>query len=135
MKPHQAIFGIYFLTFLTPSPSVFAELNLQELSEPDIQTVRTILEKWEPLIEERKSAKNLSTLRFEDLYLKLEEREVNFVKEFLAIDPVKAGIHTKWQGLAFGTEELSEKDWIGVLPAIIAEFSNTKANVSLLFRN
>ena len=36
---------------------------------------------------------------------------------------------------AVGTGELAKTDWIGVLPGALAEFSDTKANVSLFFRN
>lgn len=36
---------------------------------------------------------------------------------------------------AVGTNELTPTDWIGLLPGALAEFSATKANVSLFFRN
>ena len=36
---------------------------------------------------------------------------------------------------AIGTSDLAKTDWIGILPGVIAEFSDTKANVSLFFRN
>ncbi|MFZ3165988.1 MAG: hypothetical protein WA130_00120 [Candidatus Methanoperedens sp.] len=36
---------------------------------------------------------------------------------------------------AVGTGELAKTDWIGILPGVLAEFSDTKANVSLFFRN
>jgi hypothetical protein len=36
---------------------------------------------------------------------------------------------------AVGTSELAATDWIGLLPGALAEFSETKANVSLFFRN
>jgi hypothetical protein len=36
---------------------------------------------------------------------------------------------------AVGTRELAKTDWIGVLPGALAEFSDTKANVSLFFGN
>jgi hypothetical protein len=36
---------------------------------------------------------------------------------------------------AVGLGELASTDWIGLLPAVVSEFSDTKANISLLFRN
>lgn len=36
---------------------------------------------------------------------------------------------------AVGTDDLANTDWIGVLPGVLAEFSETKANVSLFFGN
>ncbi len=36
---------------------------------------------------------------------------------------------------AIGTSELSKTDWIGVVPGLISEFSQTGANLSLFYRN
>ena len=83
-----------------------AELNLEKLPDEQIEMVKTILIELGPVIKEKEAQKNLATLTFEELYKPLNEKEQTFLRQFQNFDPVKAGMDTHWQGLAFGNEEL-----------------------------
>ena len=85
---------------------ISAELNLDRLSGEDIQTVQSILAKLTPGIKEKEAKGELATLSFEEVYAPLDEKEKLFLRQFQTLDPLKAGIKTKWQGLADGKTEL-----------------------------
>jgi len=83
-----------------------AELALDRLPEKQITQVKKILETLLPMIKEREAAETLATLSFEELYTPLSEEDRVFAREFQQFDPVKAGIETKWQGIADGRIKL-----------------------------
>jgi hypothetical protein len=83
-----------------------AELALERLPENQILQVQKILALLLPMIKEREAAETLATLSFEELYAPLSEEDRTFVRLFQTFDPVKAGIETKWQGLADGEIKL-----------------------------
>ncbi len=82
-------------------------LPLEHLSEAQIQKVRAILTKLEPMIKAREAREDLATLNFDELYAPLMESERVFVRQFQKFDPIKAGLETTWHGIADGQIELT----------------------------
>ncbi len=58
------------------------------------------------MIKEKEAKAELATLSFDELYAPVDDQERIFLKQFQTLDPLKAGIKTKWQGLADGKTEL-----------------------------
>ncbi len=82
-------------------------LPLERLSETQIQQVKTILAKLEPMIRSREAQENLATLNFEELYQPLDENERALVGEFHHFDPIASGMKTTWHGIADGRVPLT----------------------------
>lgn len=96
-----------FLTALLLFPlSARGELNVKRLPEQDIQTVKTILKKMIPVIQEREKKRNLATLSFKELEAPLSKGEKKFMRQFLKMSPKKYGIKTTWRGYAEGIKDL-----------------------------
>jgi LAS superfamily LD-carboxypeptidase LdcB len=83
-----------------------AELNIQRLSDEDIQKVKTLIEHLTPLIQDRQKQENISTLTFEELYTPLTKEEQAFLKSFQALDAKKLGVKIPFRGIATGHESL-----------------------------
>ena len=98
--------GLIILFCLWMNGATYAELDLEKLPEAQIVAAEKIIQKLDPLIQQKNKEKNLAKMTFEEMYALLDKEEVGFLKEFLAIDPAKSKIHTHWQGLAYGNEEL-----------------------------
>jgi len=96
--------GCFFLC--ASASQVRAELVLERLPEHEISQVQRILAALLPMIKEREASETLATLSFEELYAPLNETDRAFVSQFQHFDPIKAGIQTKWQGIADGRIKL-----------------------------
>jgi len=83
-----------------------ADLALERLPENQIAQVQRILAVLQPMIQAREASETLATLSFEELYAPLGENDREFVREFQHFEPIKAGIETKWHGIADGREKL-----------------------------
>jgi LAS superfamily LD-carboxypeptidase LdcB len=101
--------AVFFLGIFLSYP-IHAELDVQRLSEQDIQRVKTILAKLTPVIQQRETAGTLATLSFEELYAPLVKEEISFLQQFQKLDPVKVGIKTTWHGIANGNVALVRVD-------------------------
>lgn len=84
-----------------------AELNLDRLSEADIEAVKNLIVKLESLIKERDALQNLSTLTFAELYAPLSSDEQAFLKQFETLDAQALGVKIPFRGFATGEEELA----------------------------
>ncbi len=92
---------------MEPTPASTADrLNLDRLSDADIQKVQTLLAKLEPLMTERKTKQNLATLTFPELYAPLNPGERQFLKKFQNLEPGPLNVKIPYRGLATGKEEL-----------------------------
>ncbi len=80
--------------------------NFDHLPDRDIQQVRNLLKKLEPLIQEREKKKNLSTLTFPELYAPLDQDEKKFLKKFQALKGKKLNVKIPFREIATGQEKL-----------------------------
>ncbi len=94
-----------FLSLSLAGPAM-AALNIEKLSQTDIQQVKGVLKKLMPLIQERDRQKNLAKLAFEELYAPLDREQRNFLKQFETLDAQKLGVKIPYRGMATGKEEL-----------------------------
>ena len=52
----------------------------------------------------------MATLSFEEVYVRLDAKDREFLHQFQDLDPVKAGIKTQWHGIADGNVDLVQLD-------------------------
>lgn len=83
-------------------------LDLDKLSEADIQMVKQVISKLEPLIQERDSAGTLATLTFKELDGPLSKKERKFLKQFRHLSRKETGTKVPWRGLSTGATDLIE---------------------------
>jgi LAS superfamily LD-carboxypeptidase LdcB len=71
-----------------------SSINIHRLSERHFLMRRQVLDRLDPLIEQRRQRGDLATLSFEDLYRPLNSSQKRFVQSFLAINPQTLQIAT-----------------------------------------
>lgn len=81
-------------------------LNPERLSDRDIERVKTLLSKLDPLIEARRAQQALATLSFRELYAPLDAEERAFLKQFQTLDGKALNVKIPYQGIATGEEDL-----------------------------
>src|SRR3989338_4001474 len=104
LKMKLILFAV--LIFLTGS-SAHAGLNLDGLAESDVLHVQELLGKLAPLIKERDTKENLSTLTFQELYAPINDDDQKFLKQFESLDAQAVGVKIPFRGIATGEEELT----------------------------
>lgn len=102
-----ALIGMLWLSMLAGVVPAGAELNADRLSEQDVQKVKELITKLEPMIRERDAQENLSTLTFPELYAPLTEEERAFLQQFENLDGKTLGVKIPFRGMATGREELT----------------------------
>jgi len=78
---------------------VFA-LNLDKLSDDDIQMIKRMIPKLQLLIKAKEADSTIPTLTFDELYAPLDSNEQKFIKQFQKIKGKKAGIKIPWRGMS-----------------------------------
>ena len=89
-----------------PLQTAYGELNLDRLSDEDIQRVEKLVAKIEPFIKERDEQKNLATLTFDELYAQLNQEEKDFLGQFQSLNASALNVKIPFRGLAMGKTEL-----------------------------
>ncbi|HQP91716.1 MAG TPA: M15 family metallopeptidase [Candidatus Omnitrophota bacterium] len=105
-KLKKTVFIVAGCFFLVPVFFAFAAIDLDSLSQKDINMVRQVLAKLEPMIREREANSTLATLTFEELYACLDEEESQFLKEFQELDAKALNVSIPFRGMATGEEPL-----------------------------
>ena len=83
-----------------------ADLNIERLSQPDINQVEILLDKLAPLISEKREKHNLASLTFSELYAPLTESQKKLLKNFENLDANTLSVKIPYLGIADGNEEL-----------------------------
>ncbi len=106
MKHYWKIVPVVFAAVLVwPSVSA-AELNLDKLSETNIEKVKSLMDKLAPLIAERDKKQDLARLTFDELYAPLSVEERAFMEQFKNLDPKAVGVSIPFRQIATGKEDL-----------------------------
>jgi LAS superfamily LD-carboxypeptidase LdcB len=84
----------------------FGELNLDKLSAADIQKVKDLIHKLDPLIVERDKKRDLAKLTFAELYAPLDQGQKEFLKQFENLDAEELNVKIPFRGFATGKEGL-----------------------------
>lgn len=95
-----------FVFVLLFTPAVLAELNINRLSDSDINNVEILLDKFAPLIQERREKNNLASLTFDELYSPLTKEQKIFITNFETLDANALSIKIPYLGIAGDNEEL-----------------------------
>lgn len=90
---------------LLSSPSC-AELNLDKLSDSDIQKVKGLVSVLEPLIIERDRTRDRAKLTFKELYAPLSAEQRTFLKRFENLNAKELDVKIPFRGIATGEEDL-----------------------------
>lgn len=77
-----------------------AEVNLERLSQEDIQKEEAVLAKLEPMVKERLDKGTAPLLTFDELYRPLNEEEREFLEIFLNLDAKNLGVVIPFRGYA-----------------------------------
>lgn len=65
-----------------------------------------VIDRLQPLIQERDSKGDLSTLTFAELYAPLSKKETKFLKQFQKLKRKEVGIKIPWRGMSSGETNL-----------------------------
>ena len=95
-----------FCCFCFGASPARAELNLDKLSETDIQKVKGLIRTLEPLIVERDRTRDRAKLTFKELYAPLNAEQKVFLKQFENLDAKELNVKIPFRGLATGEEDL-----------------------------
>lgn len=87
-------------------PENLGQLNLYRLSDADIQRVKDLLKKLEPVILARDKTHDLATLTFANLYAPLSDTEKKFLRKFQNLDAQELRVRIPFRGFATGEEVL-----------------------------
>ena len=101
----RKLFLSIVLSFVFVAPAR-AALNLDHLSDVDIQHVKDLIVKLDPLIKERDRKQDLSKLTFEELYAPLGQEDREFFQQFEHLDAQELGVKIPYRGIATGKEDL-----------------------------
>ncbi|MBU9888544.1 MAG: M15 family metallopeptidase [Candidatus Omnitrophica bacterium] len=93
------------LAFAVLTPAAFG-LDLDKLSPEDHRLSRQIINKLQPLIQERDARGDLATLTFAELETPLTLKEKKFLRRFRRLDREKVGVRIPWRGLSTGVRDL-----------------------------
>ena len=96
---------IFNLLFLFAAP-VIADPNVNRLSPSDANKVEIILDRFAPVIKERREKNNLASLTLDELYAPLTESQKIFLKNFENLDANTLSVKIPYLGIAAGNEEL-----------------------------
>ncbi len=97
---------LFTIIFLLCVGSASAALDVDKLSENDIQKVKNLIKKLEPFILKRDKTKDLAKLTFDELYAPLTKKERVFLQKFQNLDAKKLGVKIPFRGIATGKEDL-----------------------------
>ncbi len=97
------ILGLMFVCF---AQCAHAALDLDQLSDNDIQSVKQLIKKLEPFILARDKTKDLAKLTFDELYAQLNDDQKVFLESFQSLDAKELGVKIPYRGLASGKEDL-----------------------------
>ncbi|HPB69116.1 MAG TPA: M15 family metallopeptidase [Candidatus Omnitrophota bacterium] len=98
--------GPLFCFFCLLSAPVCAELNLDKLSDPDIQKVKRLITDLEPLIVQRDRTRDRAKLTFEELYAPLSADQKSFLKQFEKLNARDLDVKIPFRGISTGEEDL-----------------------------
>jgi hypothetical protein len=98
------LFNLVFLFLLTAPAS--AEVNINRLSVHDINQVQILLDKFKPIIMEKRAKCSLASLRFDELYAPLSKSQKKFLKQFENLDAKALGVKIPYLGITAGSEYL-----------------------------
>ncbi len=94
------------LMFIFCAQMAHAALDLDQLSDNDIKSVKQLIKKLEPFIHSRDKTKDLAKLTFDELYGPLNAQQKAFLKSFENLDAKALGVKIPYRGLASGKEDL-----------------------------
>ncbi|MDD5409520.1 MAG: M15 family metallopeptidase [Candidatus Omnitrophica bacterium] len=98
---HRKFTSIFLVVILLLGIGIArAEVNLDRLSQEDIQKEEAVLAKLEPLVKERLAKGTAPLLTFDEIYQPLNEEEREFLKIFLNLDAKKLGVVLPYRGFA-----------------------------------
>jgi LAS superfamily LD-carboxypeptidase LdcB len=98
------LFNLVFLFLLTAPAS--AEVNINRLPAHDINQVQILLDKFKPIIMEKRAKSNLASLTFDELYAPLTKSQKKFLKQFENLDAKALSVKIPYLGIATGSEDL-----------------------------
>ncbi|MCX5635305.1 MAG: M15 family metallopeptidase [Planctomycetota bacterium] len=102
--PAIFIFDFCFLfSFTAPA---LADPNVNRLSPPDVNKVEIILDRFAPVIKERREKNNLASLTLDELYAPLTESQKIFLKNFENLDANTLSVKIPYLGIVANNEEL-----------------------------
>ncbi|MEN6386367.1 MAG: M15 family metallopeptidase [Phycisphaerales bacterium] len=104
VKMSKYLILIFVFSFLFAGTS-FAELNLDCLSQSDVNKVETIINTLKPLIKERDEKHTLASLTFKELYSPLNKSQKKFLKQFETLDANLLSVKIPFLGMAKGNED------------------------------
>ncbi len=99
------LYAYVLVSFLAPV-SAFAALDLNRLSPPDANKVEILLDKFAPLIQERRARSSLATLTLDELCAPLSENQKEFLKNFENLDANKLAVKIPYLGFTDGSVDL-----------------------------
>jgi hypothetical protein len=99
-------FRLFLLCFFLLIPAWAHALDVNKLPDSDIQKVKQIIAKLEPVIQKRDAEKNLASMTFKDLYAPLSKNEAKFLKKFLKLKRKEVDTRIPWQGISSGEKDL-----------------------------
>ncbi|MFA6187273.1 MAG: D-alanyl-D-alanine carboxypeptidase family protein [Phycisphaerae bacterium] len=83
-----------------------ADIDINRLSITDANKVEILLDKFAPLIKERREKNNLASLTLNELYTPLTKSQKIFLKNFENLDANALSVKIPYLGIAAGNEEL-----------------------------
>lgn len=92
------------LVFVCPAR---AALNLDRLADADIQHVKDLIVRLDPLIKAREKKKDLARLTFDELYAPLNKEDQKFLKQFEHLSAKKLHVKIPYRQIATGKESLT----------------------------
>jgi len=96
---------IFNLLVLFAAPAL-AGVDVNRLSLPDVNKVEILLDKFAPVIKERREKNNLASLTLDELYAPLTESQKILLKNFENLDANTLSVKIPYLGIAAGNEEL-----------------------------
>ena len=97
---------IFVFIFLF-NASALADLNVNRLSLTDVNKVEILLDKFAPLIREKREKNTLAYLTLDELYTTLTKSQKVFLKNFENLDANALSVKIPYLGIAAGSEELA----------------------------
>jgi LAS superfamily LD-carboxypeptidase LdcB len=101
----QFLILIFNLLVLFAAPAL-AGIDVNRLSLPDVNKVEILLDKFAPIIKERREKNNLASLTLDELYAPLTESQKILLKDFENLDANALSVKIPYLGIADGNEEL-----------------------------
>jgi LAS superfamily LD-carboxypeptidase LdcB len=99
------LFFVFYSLFLFAAPAL-AKLDINRLSLTDANKVEILLDKFAPVIRERREKNNLASLTLDELYAPLTKGQKTFLRNFENLDANALSVKIPYLGIATGNEEL-----------------------------